>query len=106
MTRDMSEREYDNTLELLINDISNNDLDRLILQLQFMRSKRKRDFQSTVMYGFCDKCVTTYPANIGRCSKCDKALRILPIRTEYDYLLDGAPRDGNNKYTTIQEVTK
>ena len=46
------------------------------------------------MYGFCDKCVTTYPANIGRCSKCDKALRILPIRTEYDYLLDGAPRDG------------
>jgi hypothetical protein len=100
---DMSEREYDSTLELLIKDISNNDLDRIILQLQFMRSKRKRDFQSTVMYGFCDKCNKTFPAIMRECYYCDKTLRVLPIRVDYDYLLDGVPKNGNDKYTIVSE---
>ena len=89
---DMSEREYDRTLEILIKNVSDKDLDRLILNLQFMRAKRKREFESTQIFGFCDACMRTFPMIYGECVECGKTLRQLPIRAQYNYLLDG-PKD-------------
>lgn len=99
---DMSEREYDSTLESLVKNISDKDLDRLILNLQFMRAKRIRDFESKKKFGFCDKCERTYPAIIGECLICAKTLRQLPIYAQYFYLLDGPPKDNNPYYVEIK----
>lgn len=104
--QNMSEREYLETLDTFTKDISDQDLDRLIINFQFIKAKRKRDFQSNVQYAFCDDCMITYPAAvIIECSKCDKILRRLPIRAEYNFLLDGEPniQDGGNHFVTIQE---
>jgi hypothetical protein len=102
---ELKERNYERNLEILINDVEDQDLDRLIIQLQYMKAKRKRAFESRREYGFCDKCQLTFPAIYGTCTKCEKALRILPIRAEFNYLLDGEPNkeDGGKHFVTVRE---
>lgn len=85
--KDMSEVEMENTVSLF-DKISLNDLNRIIIHLQFIKAKKKRNNQSNQSYGFCEGCMRTYP-NINECLQCNKRLRILPIRVEYSYLLDG-----------------
>jgi rRNA maturation endonuclease Nob1 len=96
----MSKKEYQNTIELFdgINDM---DLDAIITHLQFIRAKRKRDFEAVRMSGFCDACMRSYPATYVECYQCGKPLRILPIRVNYSYLLDGDPKDGNIHFKEI-----
>lgn len=86
--KDMSEIEMENTVALF-DKVSNNDLDRIIIHLQFIRAKRKREFESNKVYGFCDKCMRTFPMGFEDCGQCNKKLRILPILADYSYLLDG-----------------
>lgn len=94
---DMLPREYENTITLF-DGISNHDLDAIIIYLQLVRAKRKRDFESNRMFGVCDNCIRVYPSTFNECANCEKGLRTLPIRMEYNYLLDGPPKDNNNHW--------
>lgn len=67
------------------------DLELLIIHLQYLRVKRKRDWhaENYKPYKFCDACTRTYTYYEIKCIVCgtDK-LRPLPVWDKFSYLLD------------------
>lgn len=87
----------------ILQTLSNDDIDLLIVHLQYIRVKRERDWkeENYKPYKFCDKCNMTYPSAYNDCTKCQSALRALPVWDKFSYLLDPHAKD-ENKYVEAE----